>query len=962
MGSAANTARIAAVDYDTNIITLETPLSWEEGATVNLAYAGEKPDLGIYEMGNAGRVSVQIDTQPFKVTAGESVTLTAIVRGAGNPVSYKWNFGDGMVQDAGSAVNHTYDSPGQYAIFCTVNTADEKVYKGCAYVIIQAEDVLAQPLSKCTFDDDDQDWEWTINTLVRDCLYDEPIAVEKQVEGTNGYLRLFYKEWENDDGEIVVDKDLWAEINPNEWNIDQYPIIKADYKIKPGTPVAMYVRAHAAYNWNNSFTQGYRIVYLASSEACNIDTPETLIADGEWHSIEIDARDIRNTYPDVVYANATGFRSPEEKVAVSGVEWYLDNFSIEPEDPEESAEPTNPTKPSKPSKSGKSSGQTVEPIEPEESSPIESPLINNNTPVLNPEDVPTTTSTEGDAGLETFFRDISGHWAEKGIKAWAARQLAGGYPDGTFRPDNQITRAEFFTLVNRAFNYPGGGYASYRDVTELDWFAAEFAKAAAVGYLGGYPDGTAKPLNPITQVNVNGVVIEPPVQNVLIADGVQALVAGKTITANMDNASTKKNKSSATTTYTLTYVAGANGSISGEAIQTVSHGGSGTEVTAVPDEGYHFVKWSDGVETASRTDSNVTGNITVTAEFAHTTYTVTFMDYDGTVLSTQNVAHGGSATAPENPTRDGYTFTDWDNDFTNITQDLTVTAQYSVNIIENEFTSTSVSGTTATFSWTAVEEAESLKIRQSTDGGETWTDAATFEDLAPEDTTAIVTGLTIDTPYCFKLVATGGVTPGETASINVTTADGYMFGAVWDSSTVSTDLTRLGDAVIESCFDDFAPWNGMKLCTVADNGTITSYLDVIGANNFKRKGESGQVMVEIPQFYYKHTYNAETKVHEFWVADWEAPGFKLHPAFERGTEDPKEYVYVGAYKASLDTDNKLASVSGAIPTTRTDITNFRNYAQARNEDGHASSPSPNGQRTFNLADRHTYIKSHKYRV
>ena len=68
-------------------------------------------------------------------------------------------------------------------------------------------------------------------------------------------------------------------------------------------------------------------------------------------------------------------------------------------------------------------------------------------------------------------------------------------------------------------------------------------------------------------------------------------------------------------TYTLTYVAAANGSISGTTPQTVSHGGSGTAVTAVPDAGYHFVSWSDGVLTATRTDTNVMADLTVTASF-----------------------------------------------------------------------------------------------------------------------------------------------------------------------------------------------------------------------------------------------------------------------------------------------------------------------------------------------------------
>ena len=69
-------------------------------------------------------------------------------------------------------------------------------------------------------------------------------------------------------------------------------------------------------------------------------------------------------------------------------------------------------------------------------------------------------------------------------------------------------------------------------------------------------------------------------------------------------------------TYTLTYTAGANGTITGTSPQTVNHGADGTEVTAVANAGYHFVNWSDGVLTAARTDTNVTANVNVTANFA----------------------------------------------------------------------------------------------------------------------------------------------------------------------------------------------------------------------------------------------------------------------------------------------------------------------------------------------------------
>ncbi len=62
---------------------------------------------------------------------------------------------------------------------------------------------------------------------------------------------------------------------------------------------------------------------------------------------------------------------------------------------------------------------------------------------------------------------------------------------------------------------------------------------------------------------------------------------------------------------------------------------------------------------------------------AKATHAVTFNDHDGTAVSTVNVAHGTSATAPSGPTRLHYTFESWSPNFSNVLYDLTVTAQYS---------------------------------------------------------------------------------------------------------------------------------------------------------------------------------------------------------------------------------------------------------------------------------------------
>ena len=103
--------------------------------------------------------------------------------------------------------------------------------------------------------------------------------------------------------------------------------------------------------------------------------------------------------------------------------------------------------------------------------------------------------------------------------------------------------------------------------------------------------------------------------------------------------------------------------------QKVQYGGD-AETPADPTRvGYTFTGWDKAF-------TNITADLVVTAQYEINTYTVTFKDWDGTVLKTQEVQYGGDAEAPADPTRTGYTFTGWDKAFTNITADLVVTAQY----------------------------------------------------------------------------------------------------------------------------------------------------------------------------------------------------------------------------------------------------------------------------------------------
>lgn len=103
--------------------------------------------------------------------------------------------------------------------------------------------------------------------------------------------------------------------------------------------------------------------------------------------------------------------------------------------------------------------------------------------------------------------DIKGHWAQRQITAWADKGLAAGYPDGTFKPDNQITRAEFVTLVNRAFNkQDAGARIDFTDINPSHWFYGEVTVAVAAGYMSGYNDGAFKPNSLITRQEVASVM------------------------------------------------------------------------------------------------------------------------------------------------------------------------------------------------------------------------------------------------------------------------------------------------------------------------------------------------------------------------------------------------------------------------------------------------------------------------
>jgi hypothetical protein len=82
------------------------------------------------------------------------------------------------------------------------------------------------------------------------------------------------------------------------------------------------------------------------------------------------------------------------------------------------------------------------------------------------------------------------------ISAWINKGFIGGYEDGSFKPESNITRAEFITLVNRSFGFTEATTIPFSDVLPENWAHAEVAKAVKAGYISGFEDGTFGANNP----------------------------------------------------------------------------------------------------------------------------------------------------------------------------------------------------------------------------------------------------------------------------------------------------------------------------------------------------------------------------------------------------------------------------------------------------------------------------------
>jgi len=140
------------------------------------------------------------------------------------------------------------------------------------------------------------------------------------------------------------------------------------------------------------------------------------------------------------------------------------------------------------------------------------------------------------------------------------------------------------------------------------------------------------------------------------------------------------------------------------------------------------------------------------------------------------------------------------------------------------------------------------------------------------------------------------------------------YGVEWSTAIASSSMTRIGSMNLHR---ELPIQNKMKGVLLNDDGTVNKYLDENDWTSEVRDGTQGQVMVEMPEFYYK--FEANGNIRRMLISDYALTGFEKMPK-----------MYISAYEASLNGSN-LSSEAGVMAKTSYSRTNFRSSARNRGD-------------------------------
>ncbi|XBB67686.1 InlB B-repeat-containing protein [Nocardioides sp. WV_118_6] len=323
--------------------------------------------------------------------------------------------------------------------------------------------------------------------------------------------------------------------------------------------------------------------------------------------------------------------------------------------------------------------------------------------------------------------------------------------------------------------------------------------------------------------------------------------------------------------HTLTYRAGAGGTLGGTTKQRVRHGGTGTAVTALPRAGHRFVRWSDGKTANPRTDRSVTADLTVTATFAAKTYRVRYLAGPGGALTgatDQRVAHGRDATPVTAVSGAGHHFVRWSDGSTAnprtdaaVVADLSVRAEFARTVVRLQYVAGPGGTLTGDLDQRIDHGASGTAVTAVPDAGRTfvrWSDGSTDN---PRTDTAVLADATLTAVFAARTYVLtylpgpgGSLSPSapqlvehgaDGPAVTVTPSLGYHFVRWSDGSTanprtdtaVTADLSVSAEFALDTHTASYAAGPGGSIGgttpQTVDHGTGTTAVTAVPDTGFR---------------------------------------------------------------------------------------------------------------------------------
>lgn len=242
-----------------------------------------------------------------------------------------------------------------------------------------------------------------------------------------------------------------------------------------------------------------------------------------------------------------------------------------------------------------------------------------------------------------------------------------------FASNGTIKRTYNAGLVTSTYKYsssPGGIAGDFDGVIENSFFLEK----VNLGVGDGVSDGTFKVS--FDQLKDQGTFQGFDFTSIWKIDGTADYLFASLSQLPLPQAERNIDISMASLPEKTQYIQGETLNVTGAAITVKTNHGKVSTIAVTPEMVTGFDTSRPGNQTIKVTYDGLETSFNVSIKAK---YTVTFFDYDGTVLKREEVVVGESATAPEPPVHEGRTFTSWDGVFTNVRDDLWITAKYNIH-------------------------------------------------------------------------------------------------------------------------------------------------------------------------------------------------------------------------------------------------------------------------------------------